>query len=125
MVGLRLGVAVISSGLILGSAIAASADVYQITSAQAECLSRHADAYLAEEKPVYIIPVAVCPDTKASLADQAEASSASGDSNLLRGEGDGIVVLTPQQFRCLRDNLARLVRPVVGSDLVSLDMSSC
>ncbi len=106
-------------------AMPAAAQTYTVTAEKARCLSDHADAYLAEPKPVYIIPIEACPDPAASLSAATTASSASPDANIAGGTGDGIVVLTPMQLQCLRDRLADFAIPVGDGRLVTLDLAAC
>lgn len=96
----------------------------QVSPELAECIRDNADRYLAEARPVYFISIAGCLDGRA-LADQTTASSATPDTSiptLPDAEAPALVVLTPVQIRCLRDQYSRVVEPLDGIVPVMMEL---
>lgn len=104
----------------------AQADPYTISEDHAECIRANADRYLAEARPVYLISFAGCVSGR-DLSDETVASSATPEINIVDGDGDGIVVLTPDQLRCLRDNFPSVAEPLsdMSPVMVALRFESC
>lgn len=102
-----------------------------LTEAQATCIARHAGAYIAQGKPIYVIvlpPDDVCPETLAAVEALADQSTASGGAGIgmPKGDSSGFVVLTAAQLRCLQGRLDRVIdRTAPQGGKVRLALERC